>query len=152
MAEAKTFKETGTSHCIDCIRVLLVDEHEAMREGLRHMLGEDKSISVVGDARDSQEALTQASKLHPDVVIVDEGTRNINGIETIRLLQEAGLPVNIVILTDNNTDLAPAIEAGVVGFLPRNISRGHLITAIRIIHLWRLGIFNSRNHFALVKL
>lgn len=152
MAKLKSFKETRMNDSKECIRVLLVDEREAMREGLRHMLNEDKSISVVGDARDVQAALTQVSKLHPDLVLMDEGMRSLNGIEATRLLKEAGLPVSIVILTDKNESLASAIEAGAVGFLPRNISRSHLITAIRIIHLWRLGLFKSRNHFALVKL
>lgn len=77
----------------------------------------------------------------------------MSGISATCLLTEARLPVGIIILADNRKYLAPAIESGAIGFLPRNISRDNLIEAIRIIHLWRLGLFDySRSHFALVKL
>jgi DNA-binding NarL/FixJ family response regulator len=139
-------------NCVETIRVVLVDEREAMREGLRHMLSTDEGIAVVGEAKDGQEALAQANKLCPDIVLMDAGVHGMTGIDTAQSLKESRLPVGIIILTDNREHLAPAIEAGAVGFLPRNISRSHLVAAIRIIHLWRLGLFNTRNHFALVKL
>jgi len=145
--------KVDTGQCCEAIRVILVDEREAMREGLRHMLSNDESIAVIGEARDGQEALAQASKLCPDIILMDAGVRRTTGIETARSLKEARLPMSIIILADNRKHLAPAIEAGAVGFLPRNISRSELIAAIRIIHLWRLGLFQSKwSHFALVKL
>ena len=153
MAGSTVFEGVDASESREAIRVLLVDEREAMREGLRHMLSNDESIAVVGEARDGQEALTQANKLCPDVILMDAGVRRMSGIETVRCLKESRLPVSIIVLADNRKHLAPAIEAGAVGFLPRNISRSHLISAIRIIHLWRLGLFDSsQGHFALVKL
>jgi len=137
----------------EAIRVMLVDDHEAMREGLRHMLSEDESIRVVGEARDGQEALTKAGKLLPDIVIMDVRMPGMDGIEATRLLKETQPPMSIIMLTDNRRYLAPAIKAGAVGFLPRNISHNNLIAAIRIIHLWRLGLFHGKgSHFALVKL
>jgi DNA-binding NarL/FixJ family response regulator len=83
---------------------------------------------------------------------MDAGMRAMTGIDTARSLKGSRLSTSVIMLVDNRNHLAPAIEAGAVGFLPRNISRSHLAAAIRIIHLWRLGLFNTRNHFALVKL
>jgi len=137
----------------ETIRVMLVDDHEAMREGLRHMLSTDESIRVVGEARGGQEALAQVKKLSPDILLMDVRMPGMDGIEATRCLKENGLPVSVIMLTDNRRYLAPAIKAGAVGFLTRNISRRELIAAIRIIYLWRLGLFHSKgSHFALVKL
>jgi DNA-binding NarL/FixJ family response regulator len=152
MAVDKVSKMIGSSRNGETIRVVLVDEREAMRAGLRHMLSGDEGIAVVGEARDGQEALAQAKNLRPDIVLMDSGVRSGTGIDTARSFKELRLPTSVIILADNRKHLAPAIEAGAVGFLPRNISRSHLAAAIRIIHLWRLGLFNTRNHFALVKL
>ena len=153
MARSKVCQDTLVSHSDEKIRVILVDEREAMREGLRHMLSEDESITVVGEARDGKSALARARVLCPDIILMDVGVRGTSGIGAACSLREARLPTSFIILADNRKYLAPAIEAGAVGFLPRNISRDHLIGAIRIIHMWRLSLFdNSRSHFALVKL
>jgi len=152
MAVSKVSQKVNLCHNHETIRVVLVDEREAMREGLRHMLSKDEGIAVVGEASDRQEALAQARKLHPDIVLMDAGVCGMTGIDTARSLKESRLQMSVIILADNRKHLALAIEAGAVGFLPRNISRGHLAAAIRIIHLWRLGLFNCQSHFALVKL
>jgi len=143
----------GKSNQNETISVVLVDDHEAMREGLRHMLGGDENIRVIGEARDGQEALNRAKKLSPDVVLMDVRMPGMDGIEVTRHLKETRLPMSVIMLSDNRRYLAPAIKAGAVGFLTRNISRSELVAAIRIIHLWRLGLFHSKwSHFALVKL
>jgi len=137
----------------EIVRVLLVDEREAMRAGLRQMLSGDDNIVVVGEARDGEEALTRVKELSPDMILMDARIRPMNSIDVIRHLKEARLPVSIIILSDSRRYLAPAIKAGAVGFLTRTITRGELIAAIRIIHLWRVGLFHSKwSHFALVKL
>ncbi len=143
--------EDSTKGANETIRVMLVDDHEAMREGLRHMLSGDESIRVVGEAKDGREALAQAKKLSPDVVLMDIRMPGMNGIEASRYLKESKLPVSIIVISDNRRYLAPAVKAGAVGFLPRNIGRSELVAAVRIIHLWRLGLFHG-SHFALVKL
>jgi len=137
----------------EAIGVMLVDDHEAMREGLHRMLSGDGSIRVIGEARDGQEALSQVKSLSPDVILMDVNMPRMDGIETTRHLKEARLPMSIIILADDHRYMAPAIKAGAVGFLTRNVSRSELIAAIRVIHLWRLGLLhNKKSHFALVKL
>jgi len=137
----------------EVIRVLLVDDHEAMREGLRLMLSGDESIRVVGVARDEQKALERVQKLQPDIVLLDVTAPNRDIIEVVRGVRAVQPHTGIVILSDNPKHLAPAIKAGAVGFLTRNIGREELVAAIRLIYLWRLVLFNGdRGHCALVRL
>jgi DNA-binding NarL/FixJ family response regulator len=141
--------------CDECevIRVVLVDDREAMREGLRLMLSGDESIRVVGVARDGQQALAKIEKLLPDIVVLDIATSTMNVIEVTRSIKESQPHVSIVILNDSRRHLASAIKAGAVGFLARSVGRDELIAAIRLIYLWKLVLFNgNRGQCALVKL
>lgn len=137
----------------ELIRVMLIEDREAMREGLRMMLSGDENIRVVGTARDSQEALSRVKKLCPDIVLVDITSPGIDGIKSASVLRESYPRVSLIFLSDNRKYLAPAIKGGAAGFLTRNIGRTDLIAAIRLIYLWRLVLFNEgEGHFALVKL
>jgi DNA-binding NarL/FixJ family response regulator len=141
--------------CDECevIRVVIVDDREAMREGLRLMLSGDESIRVVGVARDGQQALAKVEKLSPDIVLLDITTSAMGVIEITRSIKEAQPHVSIIILNDSRRHLASAIKAGAVGFLARTIGRDELIAAIRLVYLWRLVLFNAnRGQCALVKL
>ncbi len=137
----------------ELIRVMLVEDREAMREGLRMMLSGDENIRVVGVARDSNEALTRIKKQAPDIVLFDITSLGNDGIKAASSLKEAHPHVSFVFLGDNRKYVLPAIKAGAAGFLTRNIGRTDLIAAIRLIYLWRLVLFNDGGgHFALVKL
>ena len=138
---------------IDVIRVLLVDSREAMREGLRQMLMGSDYIKVVGEASNSIEAIAQAQKLSPGIIIMDSGTRDLDGIKLTRSISQSNKEIKVIMLSENPKSLASAIEAGAVGFLTRHINRSQLIAAIRIIKLWHMVLFSdSDEHFALVKL
>ncbi|MBM4444909.1 MAG: response regulator transcription factor [Chloroflexi bacterium] len=148
---AQTDKTTRSGP--EVIRVLLVDDHEAMREGLRLMLSGDESIRVIGVARDEQKALDRVTKLQPDIVLLDLTAPNTDVAEVTRSIREAQPHAGMVILSDNPRHLAPAIKAGAVGFLTRSIGREELVAAIRLVYLWRLVLFNGdRGHCALVRL
>lgn len=135
------------------IRVLLVDDHEAMREGLRLMLSGDESIRVVGVARDEQKALERVEKLTPDIVLLDLTHLNRDIIQVTASIREARPHTGIIVLNDNPKYLAPAVKAGAVGFLTRSIGRDELVAAIRLVYLWKLVLFNGdRGHCALVRL
>jgi DNA-binding NarL/FixJ family response regulator len=135
------------------IRVLLVDDHEAMREGLRLMLSGDERIRVVGVARDEQKALERVEKLTPDIVLLDLTHLNRDIIQVTASIREARPHTGIIVLNDNPKYLAPAVKAGAVGFLTRNIGRDELVAAIRLVYLWKLVLFNGdRGHCALVRL
>jgi DNA-binding NarL/FixJ family response regulator len=141
-----------TSDMSDVIRVVVVDSREAMREGLRQMLNGDESIKVIGEAPNEKEALNQINKLYPDIVILDVETRGTDGVKTIKQMKRALHNISIIVLNDEQSLLVPAIENGASAFLPRHVSRNELISAIRIVYLWRSILFQDEDHFALVKL
>lgn len=136
----------------DVIRVVMVDSREAMREGIRQMLNGDESIKMIGEARNGKEALHQIQKLYPDIVILDIEMRGADGIKTISQIKHALHNLGIIVLNDEESLLVPAIENGASAFLPRDISRNELVSAIRIVYLWRSILFQDEDHFALVKL
>ncbi len=136
----------------DEIRVLVVDSSEAMREGIRTMLAGDETIKVVGEARDGKEALDLVVKVSPDIVILDGSLRGTDTTKVISYIKECSPHVGIIVLNDEQSFLVPAIESGASGFLTGDVGRNDLIGAIRIVHLWRMVLFQQGSNFTLVKL
>lgn len=115
------------------IRVLLVDDHQFAREGLRRMLEIDHAISVVGEAMNVDEAVRQAGVLLPDVVLMDIKMPERDGIEATRLLKEAYPQCKVIMLTLYEEYFAEAIEAGAAGYLLKDVKREELVQAIRAV-------------------
>ncbi|HEY3504265.1 MAG TPA: response regulator transcription factor [Actinocatenispora sp.] len=115
------------------IRVLLVDDHPVVRDGLRGMLSGVEDIEVVGEAADGAEAVDRAAVDHPDVVLMDLRMPKVDGVTAIRRLAERGLPCRVLVLTtyDTDQDVLPAIEAGATGYLLKDAPRDELFRAIR---------------------
>jgi two-component system, NarL family, response regulator DegU len=117
------------------IRVLLVDDHQLVREGIQRMLELDEGIIVVGEAGTGEEALHQAEILSPDVVLVDVQLPDINGIEVIRQLKAKQAACHAIILTvHEDRYLSQAAEAGADGYLLKDVSRADLIRAIKAVN------------------
>lgn len=114
------------------IRLLLVDDHEVVRAGLRAILRHYKDIQVVGEAENGQQALAQIESLQPDVVLLDLRLPDISGLEVCRQSAAQGCEPRILILTSFLEDRAAleALEAGAVGFLLKQIGREALHQAI----------------------
>lgn len=145
--------DTPLGDDMDAIRAMVVDSREAMREGLRTMLSGDERIIVIGAVSDEQEAVQRLKELSPDIVVMDISMPGADGIEAVRKLKEARANIGIIVLSDDHKCLVPAVKAGAVGFLSRNISRSELAAAIQLIYLWRLVLFEDEaSHFALVKI
>jgi DNA-binding NarL/FixJ family response regulator len=136
----------------ESIDVIIGDTREAMREGLRQMLNSDENINVVGEARNGKELLSQIKTLSPDIVILDGKMKGVDDAQIINSIKAVTKDIDVIVLNDERSLLIPSIENGVAGFLTRDISRNELVTAIRIIHLWRLVLFKNDTHFTLVKL
>jgi DNA-binding NarL/FixJ family response regulator len=136
----------------DVIRVLVVDSSEAMREGIRHMLAGDEGIKVVAEARNGKEALELVAKITPDIIILDGSLRGTDTTKIISHIKECSPLVGIIVLNDQQSLLVPAIENGASGFLSGDVGRSDLIGAIRIVHLWRMVLFQQGSNFTLVKL
>ena len=149
---SNTYIDSGVNLVDDAIRVLIVDSSEAMREGIRHMLAGDESIKVVGEARDGKEALDLAVKISPDIVILDGRLKGTDSAKVISYIKESSPQVGIIVLNDEQNFLVPAIESGASGFLTGDVGRSDLIGAIRIVHLWRMILFQQGSRFTLVKL
>jgi len=116
------------------IQILLVDDQEVIREGLRCMLELESDLEVVGETGDASEALMLAELLSPEVILMDIKMPGMNGIELTRRLKEKQPSCNVLILTMYDEYLTQALEAGVVGYLVKDIKREELIRSIRAVH------------------
>ena len=111
------------------IRVLLVDDHQVVREGLKRMLEPDKDIKVVGEAVNGEGAITQAELLSPDVILMDIKMPDMDGITATRQLSQKMPNVKVIMLTLYEY-VTEAIEAGASGYILKDASRERLIQAI----------------------
>jgi NarL family two-component system response regulator LiaR len=114
------------------VRVMLVDDHAVVRQGLRTFLDLQENITVVGEARDGVEALKVVHECAPDVVLLDLIMPRMDGIETVRRMKAARPQTQIIVLTSFGDDqkVFAAIRAGATGFLLKDVSPGDLALAI----------------------
>jgi len=125
------------------IQILLVDDHQVVREGLRHMLELETDMEVVGEAADAKEALTQVELLSPKVILMDIKMPGMDGIELTRQLLEKQPSCNVIMLTLYDEYLAEAMQAGAVGYLLKDIKRTELAQVIRQVHRGQVVISES---------
>ncbi|MFL5837733.1 MAG: response regulator [Solirubrobacteraceae bacterium] len=117
----------------DAIRVLVVDDHAVVREGLRTFLSLQDGIEVVGEAGDGREAIAAAQRLRPDVVLMDLVMPRVDGVEAMRELRDHVPGARVIVLTSFLEDdrLLPAIRAGAAGYLLKNVEPSELARAVR---------------------
>jgi DNA-binding NarL/FixJ family response regulator len=115
------------------IRVLIVDDHAIVREGLRTLLDEEDEFEVVGEAMRGTEALKLAPALQPDVILMDLVMPEMDGIETIRHLRQNKVQSNVLVLTSFSEDqrVRDAVQAGAIGYLLKDVLKHDLLRAIR---------------------
>ena len=118
------------------IRVLIVDDHQIVRQGLRTFLELHDDILVVGEASDGESAVTMAARLAPDVILLDLVMPRLNGIETLRRIKAASNAIRVIALTSFSTDdqIFPAIEAGAASYLLKDVTPSDLVATIRAVH------------------
>src|SRR2546426_6708881 len=117
------------------IRVMLVDDHELVRQGVATMLAKAEDLAVVGEAKTGREAIETARKELPDVVLMDVRMPDMDGLEATRRIKEERSRTAVVILTmhENPAYLREAVRAGAAGYLLKDVSRDELIDAIKQI-------------------
>jgi DNA-binding NarL/FixJ family response regulator len=115
------------------IRVLVADDHAVVREGLRTFLDLQDGIEVVGEAGDGEEAIREAERLQPDVVLIDLVMPRLDGVQAMRELRERVPGARAVVLTSFLDDerLLPALRAGAAGYLLKSVQPPELARAVR---------------------
>jgi DNA-binding NarL/FixJ family response regulator len=115
------------------IRVLIVDDHAVVREGLRTFLELQDGIEVIGEAPDGEQAVRQVLALSPDVVLMDLMMPGLDGIGAMRQLHQSGSASRVIVLTSFLDDerLMPALAAGAAGYLLKDVEPSELARAVR---------------------
>ena len=118
------------------IRVLVVDDHAVVREGLRAFLELQDGIELAGEAGDGREAVEAAEALRPDVVLMDLVMPELDGISAMRALRERVPKARVIVLTSflDDDKLLPALRAGAAGYLLKNAKPQELVRAVRAAH------------------
>lgn len=134
---------------METTKILLIDDHEVVRDGLQRMLELEDDLEVVGEASDAQEALHQVETLSPEIILMDIKMPGTDGVELTRQLKAKHPSCNIIMLTLYDEFLTQAIEAGAVGYLLKDIKREELVRAIRAVREGRspLDLSVSRDYF-----
>lgn len=114
------------------VRVLVVDDHPVVRDGIRGMLAGASGIEVVGEASGGAEAVEMAASLSPDVVLMDLRMPGVDGVAAIREIVGRGSRSHVLVLTTYDTDreVLSAIEAGATGYLLKDAPRDELVRAV----------------------
>lgn len=118
------------------INVLLVDDHDLVRTGIKLMLEEVAGIKVVGEANTGEDAINLVRELHPHVVLLDVKMPGIGGLETTRKLLRIDPDVKILIVTIYDDDIFPSrlLQAGASGYVTKGVGMNEMVQAIRAVH------------------
>ncbi|MFH0913889.1 MAG: response regulator transcription factor [Chloroflexota bacterium] len=117
------------------IRILVVDDHAIMRDGIRALLSLSDDIEIVGEASEGREAVAKAQQLRPDVVVMDIAMPGLDGLEATRRIVKDNPSVKVVVLTqhDNREYILSAIKSGAAGYVPKKALGSELVSAIRAV-------------------
>jgi DNA-binding NarL/FixJ family response regulator len=118
------------------IRVLVVDDHQVVRQGLRTFLDVQDDITVVGEAAHGAGCVAQAERLRPDVILLDLRMPEGDGVQALRELRERGNPARVLVVTSftDPSAVLPAVRAGAAGYVYKDVDPAALAAAIRSVH------------------
>lgn len=116
-------------------KILIVDDHEVVRDGLKNILTSLENITIAGEAGNGEDAVKMYSSLKPDLVIMDISMPGMNGIEATKVIKEKDPDARILILTmhDNQEYLNQIIRSGAKGFILKNTDKDELLEAVRTV-------------------
>lgn len=122
------------------IRVLLADDHDVLRKGVRYLLSADPDINIVGEASDGRNAVRMAGELHPDVIIMDIAMPELNGIEAASQIIRRNRNAAVIILSmyADEEYVLRALSAGVRGFLSKDSAEPDLLRAVHLVAAGKL--------------
>jgi len=117
---------------VPALRLLLADDHEIVRQGLKSMLGALRDCEVVGEASDGRQAVTMTNELNPDIVVLDIGMPLLNGLEATRQILKMRPQTKVLILTmhESDTVIREVLDAGARGYILKTDAGRDLVTAV----------------------
>jgi DNA-binding NarL/FixJ family response regulator len=118
------------------IKVLIVDDHAMLRDGIRVLLGVHDDIQIVGEASDGYEAINKALKFAPDIILMDLAMPRMDGLEATRRIKRKIPTAKVLVLTqyEDKQVVQSAVRAGVSGYIPKKALSSELLTAIHVVH------------------
>jgi len=118
------------------VRVLLCDDHTLFREGIKAILKDELSIEIVGEADNGRQAIAQARKLNPDIVLMDIAMPDLGGFEATHRILRANPKTKVLILTmyEEEEVITRCLDAGAAGYVLKDVPRAHLIHAIDVVN------------------
>lgn len=128
---------------MDTIRIMVVEDHQVVREGLRKMLELEPDFKVVAEASSGQEAIEMLSTFSPEIVLMDIKMPGMDGLETTRLITEHSPDCKVIILTLYDEYLPSAVQSGAAGYLLKDLRRDDLIQAVREVRQGRAPLHLS---------
>jgi DNA-binding NarL/FixJ family response regulator len=116
------------------MRVMIVDDHPVTRDGLRAALGTAEDVEIVGEASSGEEAVKVVNEVEPDVVFMDVRMPGMNGIEATRAIRQGNPDTRVILFTvdESRASIAEAIQAGVSGYLLKDVGVDELVSAARL--------------------
>jgi len=118
------------------IKVLIVDDHQLFREGLANLIGGSGEIEIIAEAENAGQAIKMTSKLNPDVIIMDIGLPEINGIEATKILKKKYPDIKIIALSMHSDKhyIKGMLEAGASGYLLKNSTHNQVMDAVKSVY------------------
>jgi DNA-binding NarL/FixJ family response regulator len=119
----------------ESLRILVVDDHPLVRNGLRALLSSITEMTVIGEATNGEEAITQAAELQPDIILMDLHMPGLNGIEATRRILQASPRIGILVLTmlEDDASVFAAMRAGARGYLLKGADQADVLRAIMVV-------------------
>ena len=136
------------------IRLLLVDDHPVVRDGVKACLASQSQMQVVGEAENAETALALARELNPDIVIMDIGLGESSGLQVTRTLHDTLADIRVIILTihDDKEYVLQSLRCGARGYLPKNAPPKELIDAVVRVHSGNMYLSAGLSDFVLKEL
>ncbi len=127
------------------IRLLIADDHQILRDGLKELFGKTPDIEVVGEASDGEEAVAKTRELLPDVVLLDITMPGLGGLQAARIITESNVKTKILLLSVHESDeyLAEMLSIGLAGYIVKTASGREVVSAIRAVHKGEVYLYPS---------